>query len=84
MIGWIITVSVMFGFIGWIIYCLIKVFVFEKQTFASLFKPEEDWGPLRMEHKRIAVHLENLEPYHDSKRAKKVRNLKIILKKSVC
>ena len=52
--------------------------MFEKQTFASLFKPEEDWGPLRMEHKRIAVHLENLEPYHDSKRAKKVRNLKII------
>ena len=35
-------------------------------------KPEDDWGPLRVEHKRLATHLENLEPYHDSKRIKKV------------
>lgn len=74
-IGWILTSSVVLGFVGWVIYCLVKVFVFDKQTFESLFRPEADWGPLRMKHKRIAFHLENLEPYHDSKRVKKVTNL---------
>lgn len=70
-IGWCLTISVISGFIGWIIYCLLRVFVFQKQSFESLFLPEADWGPLRMKHKRIAFHLDNLENYHDSRRVKK-------------
>lgn len=70
-IGWLITLSVLFGFFGWIGYCLIDIFYLKPRPFKTLFQPEPEWGPLRMEHKRMATHLPNLEHYHDSKRIKK-------------
>lgn len=73
LIGWFLTVSVIAATIGWALYSIINVVFFKGGSIKSLFRPQADWGPLRVEHKRLAVHLENLEPYHDSKRIKKVR-----------
>ena len=78
LIGWLLSLSVLSGIIFWTIYCLIDSLLYKNRTFKSLFKPESDWGPLRMEHKRMAVHLANLEPYHDSKRIKKTHNVSTI------
>ncbi len=67
------TIFVLFGIISWAIFCLIDVTLINERSIKTLFMPEKDWGPLLVENKRLAVHLENLEPYHDSKRVKKQR-----------
>jgi hypothetical protein len=61
------------GIFGWMVYCLIDALFINKRSLKTLVKPEIDWGPLLVENKRLAVHLENLEPYHDSKRIKKAK-----------
>jgi hypothetical protein len=72
------TAFVLLSIISWAIYCVVKVTLIEKRSIKILFEPESDWGPLLVEDKRRAVHLKNLEPYHDSKRVKKSRvNIKI-------
>jgi len=67
------TLFVLFGIVSWVVYCLIDVTVINKRSIKTLFRPEKDWGPLLVENKRLAIHLDNLEPYHDSKRVKKQR-----------
>lgn len=72
------TTFVLLGIIGWFIYCLIDVKILNKRSIKTLFKPENDWGPLLVENKKKAVHLENLEPFHDSKRIKKPQNVNTV------
>jgi hypothetical protein len=40
------------GFLGWIVYCLINVFIFKKATFKSLFQPEKGKHQLGKTKKR--------------------------------
>lgn len=68
------TAFVLSGMIGWAIFTVMRALLTNKGL-KSVITPEPDWGPLLMEHKRLAVHLENLEPYHDSKRVKKETKL---------
>ena len=72
------TTFVLFGLISWVAFCLIDVSL-KKKSIKTLFQPEEDWGPLLVENKRLAVHLENLEPFHDSKRIKKTKVIFVII-----
>ena len=71
-IGWLMTSFELLGIIGWVVYSLVDALVLNPRSLKTLIKPQADWGPLLVEHKRLAVHLDNLEPYHDSKRIKKV------------
>lgn len=72
-IGHLMTASILSGFVGWIIYMLIDALFINKRSLRTLIKPEEDWGPLLIEHKRIAIHLKNLNQYHQSE-----NNIKVI------
>ena len=78
------TAFVLLGMISWVIYCLIDVTLIKKKSISTLFEPEDDWGPLLVENKRKAVHLKNLEPYHDSKRIKKTKVNIHIYKQDTC
>lgn len=71
-IGWVITASVLMGMVTWWTYCLIDVFFINKRPLKTLFQPTEKWGPLRVADKIRAVHLPNLEKYHDSQRRRRV------------
>lgn len=65
------TASILSGVVGWAVYLTFDALFINKRSLRTLFEPEKDWGPLLMEHKRLATHLENLENFHDSKRIKK-------------
>ena len=70
-IGWLMTASVLLGIFGWAFYLFLDALFINKRSLSSLFKPEKDWGPRATRHKNLAVHLENLEHIHDSKRRMK-------------
>ena len=52
------------GAIFWALYSIIDVLFINKRPFMTLFTPESDWGPARIESKRLAVHLPNLVAFH--------------------
>jgi hypothetical protein len=67
-IGWLMTVSILLGMFGWAFYMLIDALFINKRSLKTLIQPEKDWGPRSTEHKKLAVHLDNLERFHESKR----------------
>lgn len=71
-IGYLMTASIISGAVGWAIYLFVDASFINKRSLSTLVKPEKDWGPLLAEHKRLAIHLENLEHYHGHKEVKKV------------
>lgn len=68
------TVSIISGTVFWMIYLYIDALI-KRKPLSTLVTPEKDWGPLLMENKRLATHLENLEHIHQSKRVKKNTNV---------
>jgi hypothetical protein len=49
------------------LYLIVDAIFISKTGFKKLFQPADDWGPLKLENKMAAVHLDNLEPFHQSK-----------------
>lgn len=70
-IGHLMTASILSGTVGWAIYLLIDATCINKRSLRTLIKPEKDWGPLLIEHKRIAKHLKNLSHHHQIESEKK-------------
>ncbi|RNA29024.1 sodium-dependent proline transporter-like [Brachionus plicatilis] len=63
-IGHLMTASILSGIVGWAIYMLIDATCINKRSLRTLIEPEKDWGPLLIEHKRLAIHLKNLSNFH--------------------
>jgi hypothetical protein len=65
------TLSSLFGMIGWALYCIIDALFINKRKLESLWKPEADWGPLLTENKLRATHLANLDHFRESESLRK-------------
>ncbi|CAF0766331.1 unnamed protein product [Brachionus calyciflorus] len=76
-IGHLMTASILSGTVGWVIYSLLDAVFISKKSLKSLFQPEKDWGPLLVEHKLLAVHLENLKHLHGAKQVKESKKVPI-------
>ena len=66
-IGHLMTISILSGTIGWAGYMIIDALFINKRSLKTLFTPEEEWGPLLVENRRLAVHLGNLKNLERSK-----------------
>lgn len=67
LIGHLMTISILSGTIGWAIYMIVDALFINKRSLKTLFTPEEEWGPLLPENRRLAVHLNNLKSLERSK-----------------
>lgn len=72
-IGWLMTASILSGIILWALFCLFDVTFLRKRKIKTLFEPSINWGPLLPKNKRLAVHLENLEMFHETQRRRDAR-----------
>ena len=70
-IGWLTTLSSLFGMIGWAVFCVLDALFWNKRPLASLWRPEADWGPLLAENKIRATHLANLDSFRKSEALRK-------------
>ena len=81
-LGWLMTAFIISGIVFWALFLLVDALIIRKRPLSTLFSPETNWGPLRTENKRQAVHLPNLAPFHEHYASNQNKNQNSYVKNS--